>query len=58
LQEAQLEKRLNIAKNIKEFKKHITNNQRKQEILDKIKSKYIQNIYKTIFKNSKKIQRF
>ncbi|NGX34613.1 MAG: hypothetical protein K1060chlam1_00966 [Candidatus Anoxychlamydiales bacterium] len=52
-----LEKRLKLAKEIKKYKKEITNSNREQKILDKINSKYIKDIYKTIFKNSKKIQR-
>jgi len=52
-----LEKRLQIAKEIRKFKKKTTDSKREKEILAKIKSEYIQDIYKTIFKNSKKIQK-
>jgi len=54
---ALLEKRLNIAKNIIKFKKDVTDTTRENEILTKIKSEYIKDIYKTIFENSKKVQR-
>lgn len=52
-----LEKRLKIAKAIKKYKNKITDIDREKEILAKINSKYIKDIYKTIFKNSKKIQK-
>lgn len=52
-----LEKRLKIAKDLKKYKKTIQDSNRENEILDKIKSEYIKDIYKTIFKNSKEIQR-
>ena len=53
-----LEERLKIAKQIKKFKKKgkIFDPKREDQILSKIKSHYIQDIYKTIFKNSKKVQ--
>jgi chorismate mutase len=51
-----LEKRLNIAKQAKAFKKKVKDCKREDEILQKIKSKYIQNIYPAIFENSRKIQ--
>ncbi|NGX49676.1 MAG: hypothetical protein K940chlam5_01275 [Candidatus Anoxychlamydiales bacterium] len=52
-----LEKRLKLAKEIKKYKKEITDFNREKNILDKIKSEYIKDIYKTIFKNSKELQR-
>lgn len=54
---ALLEKRLRIAKSIKKYKTKIGDSKREKEILAKISSAYIQDIYKTIFKNSKKIQK-
>lgn len=51
-----LEKRFQIAKETKKFKKNIKDKKREDQILEKINSKYIQDVYKTIFKNSKKIQ--
>jgi len=52
-----LEKRLKIAKEIRRYKKEIVDSSRETQILKKIKSEYIKDIYKTIFKNSKKLQR-
>jgi shikimate dehydrogenase len=52
-----LEKRLALAKETKKHKKKIHDKNREEEILTKIKSKYIQEIYKAIFKSSKKIQK-
>ena len=52
-----LEKRLQIAKKIKKYKKKIIDTNREKEILSKIHSKYIKDIYKSIFKNSKKFQK-
>ncbi len=54
---ALLKKRLQIAKNIKKFKKNIKDSKREEKILAKIDSIYIQDIYKAIFKNSKKLQK-
>ena len=53
-----LEERLKLAKEIKKFKKKgkIFDPKRESQILSKIKSHYIQDIYKTIFKNSKEVQ--
>lgn len=39
---------------LKEKKNQLTDPEREKEILSKIESKYIRNIYKEIFKNSKK----
>ena len=52
-----LERRLNISKEIISFKKQVTDLTRENEILAKIESEYIKDIYKTIFENSKKVQR-
>ena len=52
-----LEKRLKLAKEIRKYKKEILDSNRENKILDKIKSEYIKDIYKTIFKNSKEVQR-
>ncbi len=52
-----LEKRLKIVKKIKKYKKNIIDLNREKKILDKINSQYIKDIYKTILKNSRKIQR-
>ncbi|NGX32304.1 MAG: hypothetical protein K1060chlam4_00345 [Candidatus Anoxychlamydiales bacterium] len=52
-----LEKRLALAKEVRKYKKEITDFNREKNILDKIKSDYIKDIYKIIFKNSKKLQR-
>ncbi|NGX63055.1 MAG: hypothetical protein KR126chlam6_00461 [Candidatus Anoxychlamydiales bacterium] len=52
-----LERRLNIAKDLIKYKKNVTDITRENEILAKIESEYIKNIYKTIFENSKKVQR-
>jgi chorismate mutase len=52
-----LEKRLLLAKELKKEKKKITDKKREKEILEKINSKYIQDIYKYIFKISKKFQK-
>jgi chorismate mutase len=50
-----LEKRLKVVSKIKPFKKKLTDKKREREILEKITSPYIQNIYKSIFKASKQI---
>ncbi|MBN2479103.1 MAG: chorismate mutase [Parachlamydiales bacterium] len=54
-----LEKRLMLAKKLAEnkLKKQIVDEKRENEILSKIKSKNIQEIYKSIFNESKKIQK-
>lgn len=52
-----LEKRLEIVKNIKKYKEKITDKNREKEILSKINSVYVKDIYKAIFKNSKKVQK-
>ncbi len=52
-----LEKRLLLAKELKKIKKKIKDKKREDEILSKIKSIFIKDIYKTIFKNSKKVQK-
>lgn len=52
-----LEKRLKLAKETKKHKKKTCDLNRENEILNKINSKYIKDIYKTIFKNSKQIQK-
>ncbi|MFA6119140.1 MAG: chorismate mutase [Parachlamydiales bacterium] len=51
-----LEKRLKIAKEVRKFKKQTADENREKEILAKIHSQYIKDIYMTIFKNSKKVQ--
>jgi len=51
-----LEKRLLLAKELRKFKTKTQDSSREDQILKKIKSKYIQDIYLSIFKNSKKIQ--
>jgi len=52
-----LEKRLLIAKKTIKHKKKTYDPKREEFILSKIKSPYIKNIYKEIFKNSKKLQK-
>lgn len=52
-----LEKRLNLTKETTKFKKVIFDPERENQILLKISSKYIKDIYKTIFKNSKEVQK-
>jgi len=52
-----LEKRFLLAKEVKKFKKKIKDKKREEEILSKIKSIYIQDIYKIILKNSKRMQK-
>ena len=51
-----LEKRLALASQTKKFKTHIVDKEREEEILQRISSKYIQDIYRSIFDNSKKKQ--
>lgn len=51
-----LEKRLKLALATKKYKLRIKDSKREEEILSKIDSKYIKDIYKSIFKNSKKAQ--
>ena len=52
-----LEKRLKIAAKIGHIKTTLTDAKREKAILDKINSSYIKNIYKEIFKNSKKLMK-
>jgi putative protease len=49
-----LEKRLKLASKTFKYKKKVFDKKREEEILKKIKSQYIRDIYLTIFKNSKK----
>jgi len=51
-----LEKRLDLACQTKKVKTHIVDKGREEEILKRISSKYIQDIYRSIFDNSKKKQ--
>ena len=51
-----LEKRLDLACQTKKLKTCIVDKKREEEILRKISSKYIQDIYRSIFHNSKKKQ--
>ena len=51
-----LEERLKIASKLKGLKKEILDSNRENEILDRIESKDIREIYQEIFEISKKIQ--
>lgn len=51
-----LEKRLALACQAKKFKTHIADKGREEEILQKISSVYIRDIYQSIFHQSKKKQ--
>ena len=51
-----LEERLALACQAKNFKTHIIDKEREEEILRKISSEYIRDIYRSIFHNSKKKQ--
>ena len=50
-----LEKRFQLVANLLDQKKSLTDKSREAEILSKTDSPYIQNIYRTIFKNSKQM---
>jgi chorismate mutase len=52
-----LEKRLKLALQTLKYKKKISDKKREKEILEKISSIYIKDIYKAILKNSKKYQK-
>ena len=54
-----LEKRFEIVNKLKDLKlkKDVTDENREEEILNKISSNIIKNIYLEIFKNSKEIQK-
>ena len=49
-----LEQRLKLAAETKKYKTKPTDRKREKEILEKTNNLYIRDIYKTIFKNSKK----
>lgn len=50
-----LEKRFKLVLGMKAFKTTLSDEKRENLILSKTSSKYIQNIYKEIFRNSKKL---
>lgn len=52
-----LEKRLKLAMQTLKYKKKVSDKKREEEILAKISSIYIKDIYRAILKNSKKKQR-
>ena len=47
-------KRLNLVQKLKPQKKHLTDKLRENKILSKLSSKYLEEIYQTIFEVSKK----
>lgn len=52
-----LEKRLRLALQTKPFKKKLQDKTREKAILNKISSKYLKSIYRSILKNSRQFQK-
>ena len=50
-----LEERFQLVHDLKKYKNSLTDKEREEKILQKTPSEYVQDVYVTIFENSKKI---